>query len=163
MKNYIDSQQHWEDSVNSDYDKQKQIDKNQTDNRTMPDNRIQLETIYDSTNSISIPPPEDIKLFLEEYVKLCEKYNKQLISYDGFEICNLKEDFKDYLEDITVHNLPKSLETLAKESEEKLRKAIAESEFKRRAAKPIQWTPEMLKKQEEFEEAIKNKMNGKKD
>jgi len=39
MKNYIDSEQHWEDSVNADYDHKKAM--KQEDNREQPDNREQ--------------------------------------------------------------------------------------------------------------------------
>jgi len=39
MKNYIDSEQHWEDSVNADYDYKKSMEKEQEDNREQPDNR----------------------------------------------------------------------------------------------------------------------------
>jgi hypothetical protein len=41
MKNYIDSQQHWEDSINADYDYKKAIEKEQQDNRSQPDDRVQ--------------------------------------------------------------------------------------------------------------------------
>ena len=33
MKNHIDSEQHWEDSVNADYDYKKAMEKEQPDNR----------------------------------------------------------------------------------------------------------------------------------
>ncbi len=41
MKNYIDSQEHWEDSVNADYDYKKAMEKQQLDNREQPDDRQQ--------------------------------------------------------------------------------------------------------------------------
>lgn len=42
MKNYIDSQEHWEDSVNADYDYKKAMEKEQKDNRgEQPDDRQQ--------------------------------------------------------------------------------------------------------------------------
>ncbi len=36
MKNYIDSEQHWEDSVNADYDYKEAMEKEQEDNRVQP-------------------------------------------------------------------------------------------------------------------------------
>ena len=33
MKNYIDSQEHWEDSINDDYDERELRDKEQIDDR----------------------------------------------------------------------------------------------------------------------------------
>ena len=41
MKNYIDSQKHWEDSVNADYDYMEAMEKEHEDNRDKPDNRQQ--------------------------------------------------------------------------------------------------------------------------
>ena len=46
MKNYIDSEQHWEDSVNADYDYKKAIEKEQEDNREQPDNREQVQELH---------------------------------------------------------------------------------------------------------------------
>lgn len=41
MKNYIGSQQHWEDSINADYEYKKRMEKEQEDNREQEDDRQQ--------------------------------------------------------------------------------------------------------------------------
>lgn len=41
MKNYIGSQQHWEDSINADYDERERRDKEQKDTREQIDDRQQ--------------------------------------------------------------------------------------------------------------------------
>ena len=51
MKKYIGSQEHWEDSVNADYDYKKTMEKEQSDDREQKDDRQQcyktgLECIY---------------------------------------------------------------------------------------------------------------------
>lgn len=38
-KGYIGSQQHWEDSINADYDERERRYKEQEDNREQPDDR----------------------------------------------------------------------------------------------------------------------------
>ena len=40
-KEYIGSQQHWEDSINQDYDEKEMHSKEQIDNREQPDNRTE--------------------------------------------------------------------------------------------------------------------------
>jgi len=41
MENYIGSQQHFEDSINADYDERDRRNKEQEDTREQPDNRQQ--------------------------------------------------------------------------------------------------------------------------
>lgn len=41
MENYIESQQHWEDNINTRYEENKRINKEQVDNRVQDDNREQ--------------------------------------------------------------------------------------------------------------------------
>ena len=42
-KEYIGSQEHWEDSVNADHDYKEAMEKEQSDNREQPDDRQQEE------------------------------------------------------------------------------------------------------------------------
>jgi hypothetical protein len=53
MKNYIDSQQHWEDSVNADYDYMEAMEKEQEDNREQHDNREQGQQL--PIDSVIVP------------------------------------------------------------------------------------------------------------
>lgn len=39
MKNYIGSQEHWEDSINADYEHNKRMEKEQIDDREQTDDR----------------------------------------------------------------------------------------------------------------------------
>ncbi|NQY30547.1 MAG: hypothetical protein HRT69_13885 [Flavobacteriaceae bacterium] len=43
MNKYIGSQQHWEDSINADYDYKEAMEKEQSDSREQPDDREQTQ------------------------------------------------------------------------------------------------------------------------
>jgi len=47
MKEYLGSQEHWEDSINQDYDERERRSKEQTDDRIQPDYRFHLHTDLD--------------------------------------------------------------------------------------------------------------------
>jgi len=67
MKEYIGSQEHWEDNINADYDEREKREKEQTDNRTeqiSDEENTRLQKARDAIENLK--PIKDLEV---EYVK----------------------------------------------------------------------------------------------